>query len=241
VCVLTSDKENILKNINIVLVSPQIPENIGLCARILKNTSFNNFCLVRPNLTHKSFEVAKRARDILEKAKLAEDLKSVLKESYFVFGTTKRRRKYKFIYNFKDILPFIAAVAKKYPISIIFGQENFGLSKEEIDCCDSLFYIPANPSFSSYNLASSVGIVCYKIFEYLIDMLYVDFLDLVKKEDIESLFVLIDSVLKKTDLKNKIAKTTISSLKRIFLRTHLTKNEVQLLKTIFLSISKQLK
>jgi tRNA C32,U32 (ribose-2'-O)-methylase TrmJ len=100
---LPSFKEKILKNIDIVLVSPQIPDNIGLVSRILKNTSFSSLSLVNPNLTKKSFDVAKRARDVLEKAKRYSSLTEAIAPSYFVFGTTRRKREYKFIYNFNDI------------------------------------------------------------------------------------------------------------------------------------------
>lgn len=238
---LISDKEKILKNIRIVLASPQVPENIGLCARILKNTSFSHFYLVDPNINSKSFAVAKRARDLLDKAKLFKDIKEAISDSCFVFGTTRRNREHKFIYNFKDTLPLIIAQAKMGPISIVFGKENFGLSKEELDCCDSVFFIPANHEFPSYNLASACGIVCFKIFEYLESIAEISSLELTKKKDIESLFLFIEEALPKLKLKKKMLCSASFSLRRIFSRTHLTNNETQLLKTIFIKINKLLK
>ena len=239
-CASTSAKGAIFKNIRIVLVSPQVPENIGLCARVMKNTLFDNLCLVKPNLNGKSFEVAKRARDILENAELFDTLKNALGSSHFVFGTTRRKRSYKAIYNFQSVLPFIVAFARKYKITIIFGKENFGLSKDEIGLCDSVFYIPSASTFPSYNLAFSVGIVCYKIFEYVQNILDIDYFELARKKEIDSLFLFIEETLKKIRIKGNRKEATLYSLRRILSRTALTKNEAQLLKSIFVAINRKL-
>ena len=238
-CVSTSDKERVIKNISIVLVSPQVPENIGLCARVLKNTSFFNLLLVNPNLNGKSFEVSKRARDILEKAKICKSLKEAVRDSHFVFGTTRRKREYASVYNFGGILPMLAASARKKKISIVFGREDFGLSKEEMEYCDSAFYIPADQKFASYNLAFSVGIVCYKIFEYLENISSISSLSLAKNKDIEALYINIENVLKKLKFKSNITSGSLSTIRRIFKRTHLTRNEIKLLKSIFLAAGKK--
>lgn len=234
---LNSDKEKILKNIDIVLVSPQIPENIGLVARLLKNTSFFNLVLVSPNLTQESLEVAKRARDVLEKAKVFDNLKNALKESSFVFGTTRRIREYKFIYNFEDIKPYVISLAKEKKVSILFGKENFGLSKEELQLCDSIFYLSANSKFPSYNLAIACGLVCYGLVDFLDKLYYVSKLDLARKKDIESLFLYLERFLSLWVEKKRL-NSTLNSLRRLFLRTHLTKNEVSLLKSLILKIEK---
>jgi TrmH family RNA methyltransferase len=231
---LAFDKSAILKNINIVLVDPQIPENIGLIARVLKNTSIFCFSLVNPNLNRKSFEVAKRAKDVLQKARVFESLSEAIKDSHFVFGSTRRRREYKTIYNFRQILPQIVSLASSRKVSILFGKENFGLSREEIETCDSIFYLPANPKFSSYNLAFSVGIVCYQIFDFVQNILCTTPLDLAKKKDIEALFVFIKKSLSSNKFDTKLTNSILFSLKRLFTRTHLTKREVELLKMLFI-------
>ena len=238
-CASTSDRKRVIKNISIVLVSPQVPENIGLCARVLKNTSFFNLRLVNPRLNDKSFEVSKRARDILKKAEIYKNLKEAVGDSHFVFGTTRRKREYASVYNFHNILPMLIASAKKKRISIVFGRENFGLSKGEIECCDSAFYIPADQKFSSYNLAFSVGIICYKIFEYLENVSGISSLNLAKNDDIETLYIDIENALKRLKFKNNIVSGSMNTISRIFKRTHLTKNEIRLLKSIFLAIDKK--
>lgn len=232
---LNLDKERILKNINIVLVSPQIPENIGLVSRVLKNTKVTNLRLVRPFLSSKSFEVAKRASDVLKKAKTYESLEDAIQDLYYTFGTTRRHRKYKLIYNFINILPQIIFLASGKKIGIIFGQEDFGLSKKDLELCDSIFYIPANPDFSSYNLAMSVGIVCFEIFNFLESIYSFSSLDLARRKDIEALFGFIEKRLKKVEsLPRK--DLFFSSARRTLRKLLLTKKEVEILKTIFLKM-----
>ncbi|MCM8787315.1 MAG: TrmJ/YjtD family RNA methyltransferase [Candidatus Omnitrophica bacterium] len=226
-------KRIIFKNIEIILVSPQVPENIGLVARVLKNTSFFNLKLVNPNLTSKSYEVAKRAKDILRNVQIFKDLQEATSNSNFVFGTTRRSRQYKFIYNFNDIKHLIIAESLNKKVSIVFGREDFGLLAEDIELCDSIFYIPANPEFSSYNLSFSVGIVCYELFNLIENLYCISKLDLAKKEDIYTLFEYIKEKLSKRIKKDRLEPTMLS-LKRIALRTHLTKSEVALLKSLIL-------
>jgi tRNA (cytidine32/uridine32-2'-O)-methyltransferase len=230
---LPSIKEKVISNIDIILVSAQIPDNIGLVARVLKNTSFSNLSLVKPNLTKKSFEVAKRARDILEKAKTFKNLKEATATSYFIFGTTRRQRQCKFIYNFNDIKNLIISLAGQRRISIIFGQEDFGLSQEQIEICDSVFYLPANPHFPSYNLAFSVGIICYELFNTLENLFSFSALDLAKKKEVETFFDYLEKYLSRHIDKKRLA-PTMRTLERMFLRTHLTRNEVALLKSLVL-------
>jgi TrmH family RNA methyltransferase len=232
---LTFDKKKILRNINIVLVAPQISENVGLTARILKNTSFSNLSLVTPSVNKKSLEVAKRAGDLLKKAHIFSDLHTAISDSCFVFGTTRRKRKYSSIYNFNYILPQLVSLASTKKVSILFGKENFGLSKEELGLCDSIFYIPANPAFSSYNLAFSVGIVCYEIFTFLENIFSCGALDLAKRKDLQALRRFIKKALDKK-FEAQVSMSLLCSLERTLKRTHLTKREVEVLKTIFIRL-----
>ncbi len=230
---LNCDKKELLKKANIVLASPKTAENIGLAARVIKNTSFSKLSLVKPNLTFKSFDVAKKARDILEQAKICQTIKEAVSSSEFVFGATRRPRENKCIFNFNDIKHLIAAAIKSKTISIVFGREDFGLSAQELKECDSVFYIPANPDFSSYNLATSVGIVCYEIFNQLNNLYSLGSLELAQRKDYETFFSYLEEKVSEK-LKPQKAKTAIVSLKRLFLRTHLTKNEISLLKSLFI-------
>lgn len=227
------DNKNILTNIQIVLVEPQVPDNIGLVARALKNTGFSNLSLVTPNLSEKAYEVAKRARDILERAKIYGSLPEAIKDSHFVFGTSRRKHSDSFIFNFNETKHLIASLAVHKKISIVFGRENFGLSQKEIELCDGIFYIPANSQFSSYNLASAVTVVCYELMNLSEQLYQAPVFNLANRKEYETFFTYLKKHLALRLKKNRV-EPSLKTLRRLFLRTSLTKNEIELLKSLFI-------
>lgn len=229
---------NIFGNIDIVLAYPQIPENIGLVARVLKNTSFSNLCLVRPNLTQKSFDVAKRARDIVKKAKVFDSVESAVARSNFVIGTTRRSREFKFIYSLTDIKHFLVAMANNAKVSVLFGKENFGLSKSEMELCDGVVYIPANEGFPSYNVSTAVGIFCYELFTTINSLYSIGSLELAKRKEVMSLLSYVGKHISAKYDKQK-SQSMLLSLQRIAMRALLTKNEVRLLKSLLIKDKKK--
>lgn len=233
-----------LKNIGIVLVSPQIPENIGFTARIMKNMDFSLLFLVEPPPLTKAYQVAKRARDILDKARIYPELSEAVSEFNFVVATSRRQRKDSLVYDLKSLVPVIVSLAKKgQKVGVLFGREDFGLLKEEFSYADAVVRIPSSFNFPSLNLSFAVGIFCYEIFCSAKSIYQVPILDYASKKDIYSLYNYIEEVLEKIGYQDKTipsSKRAISSLKRIFRRTYLTKREVELLKAIFLKLNQKL-
>lgn len=219
-----------------MLASPQIPENIGLVARVLKNIDCARLAIVTGMLAPKSFETAKRARDILENSPVYPTLDQALSSAHFVYGTTRRRRQYRTVYNFQDMVPTIVNLASHRKVHIVFGKENFGLSQEEIEKCDDIFYIPANPGFPSYNLASSVGIVCYTISQYVEKTVTLSKFDIASHKDRQALFAFMEESLLTRRIKQSQAKSLTNTFRRIFSRTQLTRREVEGLKSFFLKL-----
>jgi tRNA/rRNA methyltransferase len=232
----TSAISKTIDNITIVLVNPQTPDNIGLAARAMKNTGFKSLTLVNPNMQQKSIDVAKRARDFLEKATICTSLTEAVSDSTFVLGTTRRPREFRFSYSFEDIKAFMLARASVHKVSILFSREDFGLSAQETKLCDSLCYLPATQSFPSYNLSFSVGIVCYSLKVLLDTITFTQTFDPATKEDINELFRYLEKCLCDT-LDERRVPSILDSLKRIALRTQLAKNEVALLKGLILKKS----
>ncbi len=228
----TFAKHKVFDNISVVLVSPQVPENIGLAARCLKNTGFSHLRLVCPSIPGRSFDVAKRARDILDKAKIFPSLAGALADVDYVCGTTRRRRSYTTISHFRSILPQLVAIASTGKVAIVFGKEDFGLSRDELSRCDSIFCLPADPDFASYNLAFSAGIVCYSIMDYCDTLFSTACLDLARKKDIDSLLTCLEDSLSESLGSPAHASTMAGSLRRLLSRTLLTRKEAELLKTI---------
>ncbi|MBD3264209.1 MAG: hypothetical protein GF375_03800 [Candidatus Omnitrophica bacterium] len=228
----TSAKTDVLKNIKIVLVQPRIAENIGLVARVLHNTSFSPPVIVTSGIEEKAFKVARRSRHFVGRAQKHDKLKDAVGNSHFIFGTTCRPRENKPVFDFDRIKHLIVSLACNQKVSILFGKENFGLSRSESELCDSFFYIPASPDFSSYNLSHAVAIVCYEIFTMVRNMHSLASLELASSKEYEELLSYMEEFI--TDkLKSSHLKPAITTLRRIFSRTHLTPNEIGLLKSLF--------
>ncbi len=230
-------RDNIKKNLTVVLVSPQTPENIGLVARVMKNTNVARLALVKPRLTQKSFETAKRARDVIAEAPVYDSVTKAVAEAHFVFGMTRRPRQYRLRYDFNDILSQIIQTARHKKVHILFGKENFGLTKQEIEHCDSICSLAGDPEFGSYNLAMAVGIVCYEVFRHIEHVLVSGRIDLATHRDRQALGEFIDAALKKSKIDCRQRASVIKTLERFFLRTHATRKEIEVLKNLFLKIT----
>ena len=153
--------------LSIVLVRPQLPENIGMVARVMNNFSFENLIIVNPKenwLSDKSINAAKKANKILNKARVYNNLDDALKKFEYVISTTNRKRDLnKNITNsFTEINQIINSYKK---IALLFGPENSGLSNEDLRLTDLIFSIDTNNISNSLNLSHAVAIICNKIFE----------------------------------------------------------------------------
>ena len=149
-----------------ILVEPSHPGNIGASARAIKNMGFKNLSLVKPKgfPDDEAFYRAKGAKDILENAKIFNDLASALKDSTLIFGTSARTRTIpwptKTSSELKDTLDNeLKNINSK--ICFVFGREISGLSNEELQMCDYHIKIPTEEDFSSINLSHSVQIISY--------------------------------------------------------------------------------
>ena len=157
----------IINKPSIVLVRPQLPENIGMVARAMQNFSLKNLILVNPKrdwLNDKSINSAKKADKIINNAKVYSDLNDALKKFKYVIATTNRKR---FLNKQRtNIFNDIRKVLNTYKeIAIIFGPENSGLSNEDLRLSNLIFSINTNNNSNSLNLSHAVTIISYKIFE----------------------------------------------------------------------------
>ncbi len=147
-------------NIKIVLVEPEIPENTGFVARVMKNFGLKDLILINPKFKIKeAYRTAMHARDVLEKAKI---LNEIPKFETTIATTAKlgRRRNLRRIY-----VPVYQI--KKYvskDTGILFGRESIGLKNEEIEMADLLIHIPTS-KYKTLNLSHAVGIVAYELFK----------------------------------------------------------------------------
>jgi tRNA/rRNA methyltransferase len=149
----------------ILLVRPEKPENVGLCARAMKNTGFNDLRIVQDEtLRHRAAITAVHSEDILGKAQFFSGVAPAVQDLHVVFAATAKKRK-----NF-PVLSFQDAVIKMlgYPLSsrigLMFGNERTGLTTEELLHSNFRFSIPQKTRQPSYNLSSAVLLTLFKLF-----------------------------------------------------------------------------
>jgi TrmH family RNA methyltransferase len=153
-------------NLRIVLVGTTHPGNIGAAARAMKNMGLNQLVLVQP-ARYPHAEATARASgadDILAAARVVDNLNQALSGCSLVFGASARRRNLAWPeLDPRQCAARAAAVSERGQVALVFGPERSGLSNAELDSCHFLVHIPANPDYSSLNLAASVQVLAYEL------------------------------------------------------------------------------
>jgi tRNA/rRNA methyltransferase len=154
---------------DVILVRPQLSQNIGACARAMKNFGFYNLKVVNPiaeiNVPD-ARAMSAGATDILENAEIFSSLREALTPYTHIFATSAKTRDMVQSYNTPESAgEEIALLAKsEAKVAIMFGPERTGLENEDLVNAQHIISIPTNPDFSSLNLAQSVLLVCYEIY-----------------------------------------------------------------------------
>jgi tRNA/rRNA methyltransferase len=151
----------------IVLVEPQLGENIGMVARAMANFGLSSLRLVTPRdgwPNEKARAAASRADHVIDGAVVFSDLRSAVADLNFVLATTARERD-----GFKPVRSPVEAGralrardASNEKTGILFGRERFGLFNEEIALADEIVTFPVDPGFASLNIAQAVLLMSYE-------------------------------------------------------------------------------
>jgi tRNA (cytidine32/uridine32-2'-O)-methyltransferase len=154
-------------DLRIVLVGTSHPGNIGAAARAMKTMGFERLVLVAPEAppTHREASaMAAGADDVLEAAHVCASLDEALADCRAVFGCTARRRSVALPeHDPREGASLLLAAAAGGPTALLFGRERTGLTNEELQRCHGAIHIPANPGYSSLNLAAAVQVLCYEL------------------------------------------------------------------------------
>ncbi len=155
-----------LSNVRIVLVGTSHPGNIGAAARAMKTMNLARLYLVAPQ-DYPCAEATARASgadDVLANARVCTDLDEALAGCRFVVGTSARRRKLRWPeFEPRECGERVAEEAAAGEVAVLFGRERTGLTNTELERCHALVCIPANPEYSSLNLAAAVQIIAYEL------------------------------------------------------------------------------
>ncbi|MFO7603007.1 MAG: RNA methyltransferase [Gammaproteobacteria bacterium] len=155
--------------IRFVMVNTSQPGNIGAMARAMKNMCLSELYLVNPrdfpDPTGHARARASGARDVLEQAIVVDSLATALQDCVLVVGASARLRSIPWpVVSPREMGQQIVAEAQSAPVAVVFGNETNGLSNEELEQCNALVHIPANPEYSSLNIAAAGQILAYEIY-----------------------------------------------------------------------------
>ena len=155
---------------SVVLVEPQLGENIGACARAMMNFGLADLRLVRPRgdwPNYKAINTASGAESILDAARTFDTLGAATADLQHLYATTARDRD-----MVKPTLtPREAASRIRHDAAsggrsaLLFGRERTGLENEDVAFADAIVTVPANPSYASLNLAQAVLVIGYEWFQ----------------------------------------------------------------------------
>jgi len=154
-----------MAQVRIVLCRPSHPGNIGAAARAMKTMGLSDLRLVAPEKfpAPEARWMATNAIDVLDQARIHATLAEAISDCIQAFALSARTREWS-----TPVLDARTAAARAAEaggnVAFVFGNEQAGLTNEEMLACQTLVHIPASPEFSSLNLAQAVQVVAYELF-----------------------------------------------------------------------------
>ena len=232
-------------NISFILHKPQLSENIGACARAIKNFNFNKLLLVDPRPifpNDKILATSVGAKDIIKESKVFNDIEKALNNIDIVIATSARFRNK----NIKHIsLEDLKKINFKKKVGFLFGSEASGLSNNEISYANYTLQIPTSPKFKSLNLSHSLIIIA-QIVSSIIKIKTKPFQKSKKvksasKKEIQSMINLCLSNLEDIDFFKPKEKKPImlQNLRNIFYKMELSDKETRILSSVFANLGKK--
>ncbi|MDC3119917.1 RNA methyltransferase [Candidatus Pelagibacter sp.] len=233
------------KNISFILHKPQLSENIGACARAMKNFNFQKLIVIDPKPIYpndKILATSVGAKNIITKSKNFDDLEPALKNIDVVIATSARFRNK----NIKHIqLEDLKKIDYKKKVAFLFGSEASGLSNNEISYANYTLQIPTNPDFKSLNLSHSLIIIAHTVYSSINSKIS-SFkkskkVKAASKIDIISMTNLCIKNLEHIGFFKPKEKKPImlENLRNIFYRMELSSKETRILSSVFASLAKK--
>ena len=232
-------------NISFILHKPQLSENIGACARAMKNFNFSKLIVINPKPSFpndKIIATSVGANEIIKKSKVYESLEPAMKNIDILISTTSRFRNK----NIKHIkLNELNKIDFSKKVAFLFGPEASGLSNNEISFSNYVLQIPSNTKFKSLNLSHSLIIVAQTIFQ-LLNMKKSKYSKSKKikpasKKNIQAMANLCINPLEEINFfkpKQKKPKM-LENLRSIFYKMDLSEKETRILSSVFASLAKK--
>jgi len=232
-------------NISFILHKPQLSENIGACARAIKNFNFKKLIIINPKPifpNDKILATSVGAKDIINQSKKYDTLEKALVKIDILIATSARFRNK----NVKHIsLNDLKKIDFKKKVGFLFGSEASGLSNDEVSYANYTLQIPTNPDFKSLNLSHSLIIIA----QYVASIVKLKSKPFKKskkiksanKKEIQSMLKLCINNLDEINFfrpKEKRPKM-LENLRNIFYKMDLSDKETRILSGVFASLSKK--
>ena len=229
-----------------ILVNPQLGENIGACARSMKNFGFTKLYIVNPKINFpnpKAKATSVGAYDIINKAKVFDKIENAINPFNLIISLSARRRdinkKHISINEFQNIIQ-----RKNLNIGLMFGPEASGLSNKDLSFSNYILQIPTSSKFKSLNLSHSLAVICYEIFKNLNEKKFKK--DKLKfkvssKSKISSLVTHLINLLEKKDffIPKEKKHSMILNINNLIYRLEPNDKELRILASIISSLSKK--
>ena len=230
-----------------ILVKPQLGENIGACARSMKNFGFTKLNIVLPKINfpnNKAKATSVGAYDIINKAKVFNETNKAISSFDIVISLSARRRDInKKHISLNDFIKLVKT-KKNSNFGLMFGPEASGLSNEDLSFSNYILQIPTFPKFKSLNLSHSLTIICYEIFKIFNDNLFEKDRKNIKissKLKITSLVKHLTKLLEEKDFFNPKEKkqSMLMNINNLIYRLEPNDKELRILASIISSLSKK--
>lgn len=234
---------SVFQRLRFVLVETSRPGNIGAAARAMKTMGFSELVLVNPRFAdaaqqEEAVAFASGAQDVLQNARIVGSIEEALADCNFAAAVSARLREFSPpILTPRAVAGELAANAG-LRVALVLGNERFGLPNEIVEKCNVLINIPANPDYSSLNLAQAVQVLAYEcrmaaLGETQIRPTIGFQGDVAALADIDGMYQHLEQALIAIDfLKPDSPKKLMPRLKRLFSRTGLEVEEVNILRGI---------
>ena len=230
-----------------ILVKPQLGENIGACARSLKNFGFSKLNIVSPKQiwpNNKAKITSVGAFDVLKKAKIFNNTYKAISDYDIVISLSARKRDVNKKHISLNQFLKIIKLKKNVKFGLMFGPEASGLSNDDLSLSNYVLQIPTSKKFKSLNLSHSLTVICYEIFKLTNPKKFEKegkSLKISPKSKISSLLFHLEKLLDKKEffVPSEKKHSMIMNINNLFYRLEPNDKEVRILASIISSLSKK--
>jgi tRNA/rRNA methyltransferase len=240
-----------LAHLRVVLMETSHPGNVGSAARAMKTMGLSDLVLVAPKLAapqrkQEAIALASGALDVLNNLRIVATLEEALADTIYAVGFTARKRELAHRHvDLREAASIVTKIIKENSdkkVALVFGNEAMCLSNADIDRCQLLASVPANPAYSSLNLAQTVQVAAYEMmmaagtFQVVAETPR----EAASNGEVEALMAHIEAAATQSGYLNPdVPKRFSTRLRRLFTRAQLEPEEVALLRGLIASFQKK--